>query len=96
MNHTDKIISLLFEKAIIDSKDINYALHLKGIAPYQVAKECNASPEMIYMTISGNTTSYNIATFISSSLNVPLKKLWPDGRYNRPPRRGRPAKRKAA
>lgn len=64
--------------------DIIATLHKSGHPPCKVADALDVSRSAVSQTIHCGITSYNIASYISSVTNKPLKKLWPDGRYNRP------------
>lgn len=48
----------------------------------------------VSQVIHGKSNSNNVATLISKITSIPLNKLWPDGRYDSPSRRGRPPKSK--
>lgn len=66
--------------------DIIAALHKSNHPPAKVASDLNVRRSTVSMVIHGNTTSYNIASYISAVTRIPLNRLWPDGRYRQPPR----------
>ena len=68
--------------------DINAALYKCGWPPGKVAKHLGKATPSISCVIRGTITSYNIASFISAKTNIPLNKLWPDGRYASPRKSG--------
>lgn len=72
--------------------DIIAALHKVGHPPSQVAQSLEVSPGTVSKVIHGNEKSYNVASYISSVTNIPLNRLWPDGRYAEPPKRYRTKK----
>ncbi len=67
--------------------DINAALYKAGSSPSQVAKKLGVKPPSVAQVIRGKESSYNIASYLSAVTNIPLIRLFPDGRYNQPPRR---------
>lgn len=67
--------------------DIIASLIKCGHPPSKVASDLHKSRSMISMVIRGHRSSYDIASYIGAVTNIPLKRLWPDGRYNKPPRR---------
>lgn len=69
--------------------DIIAALTKKGYTASSVARELEVDPSMVTRVIHGKKNSYNIATYIASVTSVPLRRLWPDGRYSTPPKRVR-------
>jgi len=69
--------------------DIISALHKAGHTPTQCAKKLRVTPGAVSRVIHGDISSYNIASYISSVTNIPLNRLWPDGRYSVPPKRYR-------
>ena len=71
--------------------DIIAALHKAKYPPSKIAEELDVHRSSVSMVIHGNSTSYNVASFISAVTNIPLRKLWPDGRYKTPPKRIREA-----
>lgn len=66
--------------------DIIAALHKAEQPPVRVAERLAVSRSVVSGVIHGTTTSYNVASYISSVTNIHLRRLWPDGRYNKPPR----------
>ena len=71
--------------------DIIAALHKAGRPPAKVAESLEVQPSTVSMVIHGDRTSYNIASYISVVTGIPLNKLWPDGRYTKPPKQRRAA-----
>jgi len=71
--------------------DIIATLHKTGYPPCKVADNLGVSRSSVSQVIRGTSTSYDIATYISSVTNKTLIRLWPDGRYNKPPKRIREA-----
>ncbi|HEY9200754.1 MAG TPA: hypothetical protein VIQ81_04070 [Gammaproteobacteria bacterium] len=69
--------------------DINAALYKAGSSPGQAAKALGVQHNAVSQTIRGQIASYNIASHIAAVTNIPLNRLFPDGRYSQPPRRGR-------
>lgn len=68
--------------------DINAAVYKAGYSPSKIARELGLKQtNPVSNTIRGNITSYNIATFLSAVTNIPLNRMFPDGRYSQPPRR---------
>lgn len=83
--------------------DINATLYKRGTSPTQVARELDVCPDFVSRVIRAKATSYNVATALSVATGIPLSRLFPDGRYNKPPRTNRqrasglsPTKRGAA
>lgn len=70
--------------------DIICALSKAGYSQTKVAQDLNVSIPAVNQVIHGVTHSYNIASFISAATSIPLTRLWPDGRYNSPPRAAAP------
>lgn len=64
--------------------DIIATLHKAGHPPCKVAQALAVSRAAVSQVIHGETTSYNIASYIAAVSNTPLKRLWTDGRYDRP------------
>lgn len=73
--------------------DIIAAIYKAGFPPSRIARDLGKSRSAVSQVIRSKASSHNIATYISSVTNIPLSRLWTDGRYNRPPRQSR---RKAA
>jgi len=87
MNSTiSKRIAAIFDgKGNVLPQDRLYLLALLGIAQQDIARELGVSHVTVHQTITDKCSSLNIATKIAEMTGVPLSKLWPDGRYNRPP-----------
>lgn len=67
--------------------DINAAVYKAGYSPSKIARELGLSQtNPVSNTIRGKITSYNIATFLSAITNIPLNRMFPDGRYSQPPK----------
>lgn len=66
--------------------DINAALYKAGTSPSQIANALDTQPSFVSRVIRGESTSYNVASLIAARTGIPLSRLWPDGRYNRPPK----------
>lgn len=71
--------------------DINAALIKSGHPPSVVADALKVSPTAVSRVIHGGSKSYNIASYIAVVTNIPLKRLWPDGRYDQAPKAGEAA-----
>lgn len=83
--------------------DINAALYKAGSSPTQVARDLGVKPATVSIVIRRKESSYNIASYLSVVTGIPLNRLFPDGRYNEPPKSKRqraavlpPAKGRAA
>lgn len=77
--------------------DINAALYKAGSSPGEIANEEETQPSFIARVIRGQASSYRIATAIAAKTGIPMNRLWPDGRYDRPPvHAARRAERRAA
>lgn len=74
--------------------DIYAALVKAGWPPIKLATHLNVSPSAISQTISKEATSYNIASAISVKTGIPLKTLWPCGKYSRPSHGNRTGRKK--
>lgn len=66
--------------------DIICALSKAGYTQTRVAKDLDVKPHLICDVIKGRSTSYNVASYLSVLTNIPLNRMFSDGRYNRPPR----------
>lgn len=64
--------------------DIIAALVKAGHPPSKVAEDLERSRSTVSLVIHSKGKSYNIASHISAVTNIPLKRLWPDGRYSEP------------
>jgi lambda repressor-like predicted transcriptional regulator len=71
--------------------DIIAALHKAEHPPVKVAETLDVARSTVSMVIHGNTTSFNIASHISTVTGIPLNRLWPDGRYCQARKAGRAA-----
>lgn len=71
--------------------DIIANLVKAGHPPSRVARDLGKAPGTVSQIIHGTSKSYDIASHISAVTSIPLKKLWPDGRYATPPKRHRNA-----
>lgn len=71
--------------------DISAALIKAGHPPSKIAEQLDVTPAAISQVIHGTRKSYNIASYISAVTNIPLNRLWPDGRYRHAPKEGRSA-----
>jgi lambda repressor-like predicted transcriptional regulator len=96
MNSTDRKLTALFAAAPATGHDIAYALSLKGYTQRDVADRCDVAYQTVHEVIFSKGTSYNVASTISALLGVPMNRLWPDGRYSKPPRSPRVPAAKAA
>lgn len=67
--------------------DINAALYKAGSSPNQIATQERTQSSFVSRVIRDQASSYRIASAISAATGIPLNRLWPDGRYNTPPRR---------
>jgi lambda repressor-like predicted transcriptional regulator len=76
------------------------ALYKAGSSPSQVAKDLGLKqPNSVSQVLREQITSYNIASHVAAVTGVPLNRLFPSGRYAKPPRRSgdaAPAIRRAA
>lgn len=75
--------------------DRNAALYKSGWSPTTVARKLGVEPTAVSQVIREKATSYNIASFVSAVTDIPLKRLFPDGRYS-PPHPRRSSARRAA
>ena len=64
--------------------DIHCALIKAGKPAVQIGRDLGLGRASVSSVIRGTGTSYRIACAISEATNIPLNKLWPDGRYNNP------------
>jgi lambda repressor-like predicted transcriptional regulator len=64
--------------------DIHAAMIKAGHPPSNVARKLGITPQTVSLVIRGTTTSHNVASYISCVTYIPLNKLWPDGRYDKP------------
>ena len=64
--------------------DIIASLIKAGHPPSKVASDLKKDRSTVSLVIHGKGKSYNIASYISAVTNIPLNKLWPDGRYDKP------------
>lgn len=64
--------------------DIICALSKAGYTQKQIALELGVHPSLPGAVIHDKATSYNCASYISAITQIPLNKLWPDGRYAQP------------
>ena len=74
--------------------DINAAMIKAGWRTQKVADELGVKHSSVSQVVHSVYTSYNIASFISAKTGIPLNKLWPCGKYNQPPVRGRAGRKK--
>lgn len=65
--------------------DINAALYKAGSSPSQIAAHEQTQASFVSRVIRGSDSSYRIATQIAAVTGIPMNRLWPDGRYDRPP-----------
>ncbi|HFE31890.1 MAG TPA: hypothetical protein ENJ17_01115 [Gammaproteobacteria bacterium] len=73
--------------------DIIAALQKAGYSQTRLAEQMGVYKTAINNVIHGRGTSHDIATTIATITKIPMNRMWPDGRYNKPPR---PLRRKAA
>jgi hypothetical protein len=66
--------------------DIIHALHRAGLSPSKVADALAVPRSVVSEVVRGTSTSYNVASYIASVTSIPLNRLFPDGRYNKPPK----------
>ena len=64
--------------------DILAGLQKAGCPACTVAETLGVTRSAVSQVIHSDATSYNIASFIAAPLNNPLRRLWPDGRYDEP------------
>lgn len=64
--------------------DIIAALTKAGHPATEVANDLEVDRSTVSLVIHSKGTSYNVASYISVVTGVPLNKLWPDGRYDKP------------
>jgi len=84
-NAITKKIHALLSAGDINASDIIYALSLAGHTQTSVSTKCGCTQQFVSGVINSNEKSFNVASYISSVLNVPLNRLWP-GQYNYTPR----------
>ncbi|MBI3771446.1 MAG: hypothetical protein HY272_01885 [Gammaproteobacteria bacterium] len=66
-----------------------YSLMVKaGWPPSKMAKYLKVQPSAISQVIRDQHRSHKIASFISKVTNTPLHRLFPNGRYDTPSKRG--------
>lgn len=86
-----KIHQVLNGNDPVTANDIKYAMSLAGLTQTAIANKANVSKQTVGHIISGYRTSFNVASIISAELGVSLRKIWPDGRYNKTPKKTREA-----
>ena len=69
--------------------DIIAALNKAGYSQTRIAAHLRIAQPTVGNVIRGIDTSYDVATFISSVTNIPMNRMWPDGRYDKPHNVGR-------
>lgn len=61
---------------------INYELKIRGSSQAAIAAANNVDPSTVNKVMKGITTSAPIAKSISDLTGIPLRELFPDGRYS--------------
>lgn len=84
---TQRKLHAIFNGSPVCTEDRIYALSLSGKTQQDVATACGVSGAAVRMTLCDKLYSYNVASGLSAMTGLPLNKLWPDGRYSKPPRR---------
>ncbi len=69
--------------------DIIAALTKAGYSQTGVAEKLGVSQPTVSGVIRGDDTSYDVATFIAAVTDIPMNRMWPDGRYSKPDNVGR-------
>ena len=82
-NH-QKIRQIFDGNDLVTAGDIQYALYLKGVSQTDVARQADVTRGTVSLVVKGERTSFNIASVISNLLNIPLNRIWTDGRYSKP------------
>jgi len=62
--------------------DIIAALTKAAYSQTKIAADCGVTGQAVYQVIRSKNNSSPIARRISEVTGIPLKQIWPDGRYN--------------
>ncbi len=64
--------------------DIICALTKAGYSQQKIATQLKVDRTLVNNVIHRRLTSYNVASYISAITDLPMSRMWPDGRYSKP------------
>lgn len=77
----------IFNGGPVTGHDRVYALQLYGYSQSELARLLGIRQQSVSDALFDRVTSYNVASKLAEITRIPLRRLWPCGRYNSPPRR---------
>lgn len=75
----------IFDGSPVSGADRCWALVVAGVSQAELAEKLGVSRPAISQVLHDKDISYNVATTVAEATGLPLKRLWPDGRYNKSP-----------
>jgi len=77
----------IFNGGHVTGCDRVYALQLYGYSQAEFARLLGVRQQSVSDALFDRVRSYNVASKLAEVTHIPLRRLWPCGRYNSPLRR---------